>query len=423
MATAAASTAPFAAFEWQIAMRYLRSRRREGFVSVIALFSFLGIMLGVATLIVVMAVMNGFREELYEKILGLNGHIVVSKVGEPFTDFDAVKLKIQEQVGVVSAMPLIESQVLITSPRNALGAIVRGMRAEDINQMKLVAGNLRIGTLGGFDQGEGIALGLRLANALGVTTGDKVTLVNPRGQTTVFGRKPKLRDFEVVAVFELGMSEYDKTIGFMPLHVAQAFFNMKDRVDVIEVMTNDPESVGELAQKIKNAGGASIFISDWKQRNETFFTVLEVERNTMFFILSLIIIVAALNIISGIMMLVKDKSRDIAILRTMGAAKGAIMRVFLITGASIGIAGTIAGFFLGLVILHYREPIREFISLVTGAKVFDPDIYYIAQLPARLDPTETGGIVLFAFVLSILATLYPSWRASRIDPVKALRYE
>jgi lipoprotein-releasing system permease protein len=419
----AAQTMPFAPFEWQIAMRYLRSRRREGFVSVIALFSFLGIMLGVATLIVVMAVMNGFREELYDKILGLNGHLVVSKVGEPFMDFDTIKLKIQEQPGVEAAMPLIESQVLITSPRNALGAIVRGMRAEDILKMKLVAGNLRIGTLDGFDQGGGIALGLRLANALGVTTGDKVTLVNPRGQTTVFGRKPKLRDFEVVAVFELGMSEYDKTIGFMPLGTAQAFFNMPERVDVIEVMTSDPESVGRLAQDIRSAGGAAIFVSDWKQRNETFFTVLEVERNTMFFILSLIILVAALNIISGIMMLVKDKSRDIAILRTMGAAKGAVMRVFLITGASIGIVGTIAGFILGLVILRYRESIRELLSFVTGTTIFDPEVYYIARLPARLDPTETAAIVLFAFALSILATLYPSWRASRIDPVKALRYE
>ncbi|MEZ5926658.1 MAG: lipoprotein-releasing ABC transporter permease subunit [Hyphomicrobiaceae bacterium] len=423
MMAAAAQTMPFAAFEWQIAMRYLRSRRREGFVSVIALFSFLGIMLGVATLIVVMAVMNGFREELYDKILGLNGHMVVSKVGEPFNDYDAVRDRIIRLPGVEQAMPLIESQVLITSPRNALGAIVRGMRASDISQMKLVAGNLRIGTLDGFDEGEGIALGLRLANALGVTTGDKVTLVNPRGQTTVFGRKPKLRDFEVVAVFELGMSEYDKTIAFMPLHVAQAFFNMAERVDVIEVMTNDPDSVDRLAPEIKTAGGAAIFVTDWRQRNETFFTVLEVERNTMFFILSLIIIVAALNIISGIMMLVKDKSRDIAILRTMGAAKGAIMRVFLITGASIGIVGTIAGLVLGLVILRYREPIREFVSLVTGTKVFDPDIYYIARLPAELDPTETGAIVFFAFALSILATLYPSWRASRIDPVKALRYE
>lgn len=419
----ATATMPFAPFEWQIAMRYLRSRRRDGFVSVIALFSFLGIMLGVATLIVVMAVMNGFRAELYDKILGLNGHVVVSKVGEPFNDFDAVRDRIVTLPDVEVAMPLIESQVLITSARNALGAIVRGMRSSDINQMKLVAGNLRIGSLEGFDEGEGIALGLRLANTLGVTVGDKVTLINPRVQSTILGRKPKFRDFTVVAVFELGMSEYDRTISFMPLHTAQAFFNMSDKVDVIEVMTRDPEKVEELGQAIKNSGGASLFVSNWKQRNETFFTVLEVERNTMFFILSLIIIVAALNIISGIMMLVKDKSRDIAILRTMGAARGAIMRVFLVTGASIGIVGTIAGLGLGLVILRYREPIREFVSLVTGAKVFDPDIYFIATLPAKLDPYETGAIVLFAFALSILATLYPSWRASRIDPVKALRYE
>jgi lipoprotein-releasing system permease protein len=418
-----ARTSPFSAFEWMLALRYLRARRKEGFISIIAGFSFLGVMLGVATLIVVMAVMNGFRAELYSKMLGLNGHIIATKIGEPFTDYEIVREKMQEVVGVEAALPLVEGQVMLMTPTKALGAFVRGMRGGDIEKLKLVSGNLRFGTLEGFDQSASVALGLRLANELGVNIGDPVTLVNPRGKTTVFGMKPTLKSYPVAAIFEIGMSEYDRTIAFMPLAEAQAYFDRPGRVDVIEVMIDDPDRVFERSAGIREHVGASVFLTDWQKRNETFFTVLDVERNVMFFILSLIIIVAMLNIISGLMMLVKDKSRDIAILRTMGATQGAMMRVFLITGASIGIVGTIAGFFLGLLILTYREQIRTFISWATGATIFDPTVYYISRLPAKMDPIETGAIVVFAFILAVLATLYPSWRASRLDPVKALRYE
>lgn len=419
----AAGTAPFSAFEWMLASRYLRARRREGFISVIAGFSFLGVMLGVATLIVVMAVMNGFRAELYDKMLGLNGHIIATKIGEPFDDYEAVVRKMHEVAGVKAALPLIEGQVMMMTQLKALGAFVRGMKGEDIQKLKLVAGNLRFGSLDGFDQSSSVALGLRLANELGVNVGDLVTLVNPRGKTTIFGVKPTLKSYPVSAIFELGMSEYDRTVAFMPLGEAQAYFDQPGRVHVIEVLLDDPEQVQARAADIRKHVGASVFLTDWQKRNETFFTVLDVERNVMFMILSLIVIVAMLNIISGLMMLVKDKGPDIAILRTMGATQGAVMRVFLITGASIGVVGTIAGFFLGLLILTYREQIRSFISWISGTTLFDPTVYYISRLPAQMDPFETAMIVFMAFVLAVLATIYPSWRASRLDPVKALRYE
>lgn len=418
-----ADTAPFAPFEWLLAARYLRARRREGFISVIALFSFLGVMLGVATLIVVMAVMNGFRAELYDKILGLDGHMIVSKIGAPFEDYDAVAGRIKTVPTVRSVMPLIEGQVMMSSSRNAVGGLVRGMRSADILSLNLVSGGLRLGSLDGFDGSASIALGSRLAASLGVTIGESVALVNPRGKATVFGVKPTIKGYPVAAIFEIGMSEYDKTIVFMPLVEAQRFFNYPDRVDVLEVMIADPEKVKEMTGPLKAAGGETIFVSDWQQRNSTFFTVLDVERNVMFLILSLIVLVAALNIISGLMMMVKDKGREIAILRTMGAAQGAVMRVFLLTGASIGVVGTIAGLGLGLLICRNVELIRALISRLTGTVLFDPAIYYLSRLPVKVDPVETGAIVAFALVLSVLATLYPSWRASRLDPVKALRYE
>ncbi|MEZ5775749.1 MAG: lipoprotein-releasing ABC transporter permease subunit [Hyphomicrobiaceae bacterium] len=417
------STAPFSPFEWMLASRYLRARRGAGFISVIAGFSFLGVMLGVATLIVVMAVMNGFRAELYQKMLGLNGHIIASKIGEPFKDYASVAHTIERVPGVQAAVPLIEGQVMMSTPVKAVGALVRGMSGADIAKLPLVAGNVRYGSFDNFDDGSSIALGARLADDLGVNIGDTVTLVNPRGKSTVFGIKPTLKAYTVAVIFEIGMSEYDRTIAFMPLGEAQGYFNEPERVDVIEVMVDSPERVLDYSREIREATGPSIYLTDWQQRNETFFTVLDVERNVMFLILSLIILVAALNIISGLMMLVKDKGRDIAILRTMGATKGAVMRVFLITGASIGIVGTIAGFFLAVLIIRNLEPIRGFISWVTNTTIFDPTIYYLSRLPAKMDPVETGWIVVFAFILSIGATLYPSWRASRLDPVKALRYE
>ena len=420
---AAGSTKPFSSFEWMIAGRYLRSRRREGFISIIALFSFLGIMLGVATLIIVMSVMNGFRKDLFEKIMGLNGHVIVQKVGDPFYDFADLTTRIKQVPGVVAAMPLIEGQVMVSSNVQALGGLVRGISESDIKSLKLVSHNMRAGSLEGFGEQTGIAMGARLANTLRVGLGDTVTLVSPRGASTPFGTAPRSKPYQISAIFELGMSEYDRMMIFMPLPEAQKYFSKNGEVDVVEVVVDKPENVDEYRREIQQVGGPTVQVSDWRQRNETFFNVLTVERNVMFIILSLIVLVAGLNIISGLMMLVKDKGRDIAILRTMGASKGAVMRVFLITGASIGIVGTIAGLIIGIVFCWNIESIKNFVSYVSGTTVFDPSVYYLTRLPAEIDPHETTQIVIMSLVLSILATLYPSWRASRLDPVEALRYE
>lgn len=421
--TTAADTRAFSPFEWMLASRYLRARRKEGFISVIAGFSFLGIMLGVATLIIVMAVMNGFRKDLFDKILGLNGHVIVHKIGEPFADYNAIIPKLAEVPGVKNVMPIIEGQVMVSSAVLALGGLVRGMSERSLKSLPLVADNIRFGTLDGFDDQTGIAIGMRLASSLRVNVGDQITVITPRGASTPFGTSPRTKAYTIAAIFELGMSEYDKSVIFMPLGEAQKYFNKAGEVDVLEVVLDDPEKVAYFSQVLRVAGGPTVHTTDWLQRNETFAKVLQVERNVMFIILSLIILVAALNIISGMMMLVKDKGRDIAVLRTMGATKGAVMRIFLITGAAIGVVGTLAGFVLGVLFCWNIEKVRGFVQWITGTPVFDPNIYFLTKLPAEINQMETASIVAMALALSVLATLYPSWRASRLDPVEALRYE
>jgi len=424
MSAPATDTRPFAPFEWMLALRYLRARRKEGFISVIAGFSFLGIVLGVATLIIVMAVMNGFRKELFNKILGLDGHVVVYKVGsDDFPEYADVAKRLEAVAGVKYAVPLIEGQVIASTPAQALGGKVRGLSEEGLKALPLISKNIRAGALDGFDSQEGIAIGVRLAQLLRVNVGDNVTLVSPRGATTPFGTAPRIKSYKIAALYEMGMAEFDRSMIFMPLAEAQRFFNKSGSVDVLEVVVEDPENVGQYVANMKAAGIQSMHYVDWRQRNESFFTVLEVERNMMFIILSIIVLVAAFNIISGLMMLVKDKGRDIGILRTMGATKGAIMRVFLITGASIGVVGTLAGCVLGIVFCWKIDEIRQFVAWITSTRLFDPEIYYLTRLPADLNWRTTAAIVFMALVLSVLATLYPSWRASRLDPVEALRYE
>jgi lipoprotein-releasing system permease protein len=416
-------TRPFARFEWMLSLRYLRSRRREGFISVIAGFSFLGIMLGVATLIIVMAVMNGFRKELLDKILGLNGHLLVQPLETPLTDWETLAERISKVPGIRLAAPIVEGQALASSPFNSAGVLVRGIRSADVNKLTSIANNLKQGTFEGFDTGQGLAIGRRLSDQLSVRAGDNITLVAPRGAVTPMGTTPRIKTYKVAAVFEIGMSEYDAAIVFMPLPEAQLYFNRAGDVTAIEVYTNNPDRIENFRRLVTDAANRPIFMIDWRQRNATFFNALQVERNVMFLILTLIILVAALNIVSGLIMLVKDKGGDIAIMRTMGASQGSVMRIFLITGAAIGVVGTIAGFLLGLVVCLNVESIRQFLSWLTRTELFSPELYFLSRLPAEMDPGETTAVVVMALTLSLLATLYPSWRAARLDPVEALRYE
>jgi len=413
----------FAPFEWMLSLRYLRSRRREGFISVIAGFSFLGIMLGVATLIIVMAVMNGFRQELLDKILGLNGHLLVQPLEKPLTDWEEVADRIAKVPGVRLAAPIVEGQALASSPFHSGGVLVRGIRSADLMKLTSIANNIKQGTFDGFDTGQGLGIGRRLADQLSVRAGDNVTLVAPRGAVTPMGTTPRIKTYKVAAVFEIGMSEYDSAIVFMPMPEAQLYFNRAGDVTAIEVYTDNPDRIDSFRRLVAAAADRPIFMIDWRQRNSTFFNALQVERNVMFLILTLIILVAALNIISGLIMLVKDKGHDIAILRTMGATQGSILRIFLITGASIGVVGTIAGFLLGLVVCQNVESIRQFLSWMTRTELFSPELYFLSRLPAQMDTGETTAVVVMALTLSLLATFYPSWRAARLDPVEALRYE
>jgi lipoprotein-releasing system permease protein len=419
--TAPPQTAPFAPFEWMLSARYLRARRKEGFVSVIAGFSFLGIMLGVATLIIVMAVMNGFRKELLDKILGLNGHVLVQPLESPLTDWKDVTDRISQLEGVRLAAPVVDGTALASSS-NASGVLVRGIRAEDLNKLASVAGNIKQGSIENFDNDQGVAIGRGLADQLSLHAGDAITLVAQRGAVTPMGIMPRIKKYKVTAVFEIGMSEYDASMVFMPITEAQSYFNRNNDVTAIEVFTTNPDRIDLFRRSVMEAAGRPIFLVDWRQRNSTFFNALQVERNVMFLILTMIVLVAALNIVSGLVMLVKDKSGDIAILRTMGASQGSIMRIFLITGASIGVAGTLIGFFVGLLACRNIETIRQLLSWLTRTELFPPKLYLLSKLPAEIDVGETTAVVVMALTLSFLATLYPSWRAARLDPIEVLRH-
>lgn len=416
-------TKPFSRFEWMLAGRYLRARRKEASISAIAGFSFAGIMLGVAALIIVMAVMNGFRTELLGKILGINGHMIIEPIDGPLNDFDDVTERLSKLESVRAAIPIVEGQVLASARENSRGVLVRGIQEADFQKLPAVVNNVLQGTLTGFDDAGGLAVGSRLAASLGLQLGDRMTLVSPRGAVTPMGVAPRVKAYPITAIFQLGMSEYDSTYVFMQQAEAQLYFNKNDTVSFIEVYLQDPDDVGIMRGPITEAAERPVFITDWQQRNATFFSALQVERNVMFIILTLIVLVAALNIISGLIMLVKDKGRDIAVLRTMGATRGAIMRIFFITGAAIGMFGTFAGFVLGTVVCLNIENIRQFLSRLTETELFSPELYFLSRLPADMDPSEVATVVLMALVLSFLATLYPAWRAARLDPVDALRYE
>ena len=412
----------FNAFERMVAFRYLRARRQEGFVSVIAIFSLLGIALGVATLIIVMSVMNGFRADLLGRILGLNGDLGVYAASGGLGDFDATAQKVSQLPGVTRVTPLVEGQVMATSDNGASGALVRGVRPEDLRSLPLLAEHIVQGSLADFS-GDGVAIGDRLARRLGVTVGSPVTVISPQGTATAFGTMPRIKTYQVVALFNVGMYEYDNSFIYVPLEAAQLFFRLPGEVSSLEVFVADPDQVRQEGRAIATALGGHVRIVDWQQANSSLFNAVEIERNVMFLILTLIIVVAAFNIISSMIMMVKDKGRDIAILRTMGASRAAILRIFMLSGASIGVVGTLAGFVLGIVFTRNIEAIRQAIQSVIGTDLFAAEIYFFTRIPARIDSGEVAAVVIMALALSFLATLYPSWRAARLDPVEALRYE
>jgi len=430
----------FATYEWMVAFRYMWPRRRQGFTSLISVISFIGILIGVWALIVVMSVMNGFRAELLNRILGINGHLVMQPLDGSLDDYQDLVTRLEAVAGVQFVLSLVEGQALVqgdgldaTTQAAAGGALIRGVQGRDLAKMTSVANNIKSGSLTEFDptineedEGEatvGVAIGSELAIRLGLVVGSDIRIISPDGDVTPFGVNPRVKSYPVVAIYEIGMYEYDAAVIFMPLSEAQIFFNREDEVQTLEIFLDNPDAVDSMRPSLEQAAGRQVYMVDWRQRNQAFFSALAVERNVMFIILSLIVLVAALNIISGLVMLVKDKNHDIAILRTMGAPRSAILRIFIITGSTIGVGGTIFGVAAGIITSLNIEHIQGFFSWIAGIDVFNREFYFLSRLPSQMDVTQTVMVVVMALGLSLAASLLPAWQASRLDPVEALRYE
>ena len=413
----------FSPFERMMAFRYLRAKRQEGFISVIAGFSFIGIMLGVATLIVVMAVMNGFRVEITSKILGLSGHVTVSSYERQLDNYEPITKKIYEVDNVISASPVIDGQAMAIAGSATMGVMVKGIKLSDIMQRPLIADNITDGSIVQFQGLDNIMIGRQLAANLGITVGDKITLISPQGRSTAIGTMPRMKRYNIAAIFEAGMYEYDSSGIFMPLEAAQLFFQFPESVSSIEVMVKNPDNSQLIAQDIFNKLERLYIARDWQLLNASLFSALKVERTVMFLILTLIVFIAAFNIISSLIMLVNDKGRDIAILRTMGASRGSIMRIFFLCGSSIGISGTIAGFLLGIGFALNIDTIKQWMEKLTGTRLFDPVIYFLSELPADIRADDVFKSVFIGLFFSFIATIYPAWKASRQDPAESLRYE
>lgn len=413
----------FSSLEWHIAGRYLRTKRRESFISIIAGISFLGIMLGVATLIVVMAVMNGFRADLLDRILGVNGHATIRPYETRFIDRDVLAEQLQKVEGVVLATPLVDGQAMLSSGDAARGVLLRGLPVEKLQALPSLKDNVIDGSLAALAQPKTIAVGARLAERYGFKVGQKISLISPRGTVTPFGTAPRLRQFKLVAIFRVGLSEYDLNFTFASIETASSFFGFGAHQGAIDVLIDDPDLIDMRAPQLRAAAGDDTYLTDWKQTNRTLAGALEVERNVMFIILTMILLVAALNIVSGLVMLVRDKGRDIAVLRSMGASRGMVLRIFLITGASIGVVGTLAGLIAGILLSTYVEEIRQFLIWTTGANLFPAEIYFLERMPSRILLQDVVQIALMALTLSFLSTLYPAWRAASQEPVELLRNE
>ena len=418
---------PFGQWERMVAARYLRAKRSQGGVAVISIISFIGITLAVAVLIIVMSVMNGFRSEMVSRMLGFNGHLYVAGGVLGDAQRPGVIERVLAVPGVVSAAPVVETQAMAVGPTQVSGAIVRGISLKDLKATRIVSGNITRGSLAGFGQGEYggdvILIGERLADTLGVRPGDTLTLISPTGGATAFGSVPPQKAYTVGGTFKIGLSELDQAYIFMPLEQAQLFFDREGFVDAIEIKIVDPDHALAMKGDIGRAAGRGAVVVDWTERNASLWGALQVERVVMRLILGLLVGIAAMNIISGLIMLVKNKGRDIAILRTMGAGQGSIMRIFFMSGAAVGVLGTTAGFAIGALFCVYIDPIQSLVEWVTGASVFNADVYFLNRIPAKVDWVEVSGIVAFSLAMSFLATLLPARSAARLDPVEALRYE
>ncbi|MBQ5516232.1 MAG: lipoprotein-releasing ABC transporter permease subunit [Acetobacter sp.] len=414
----------FGFFERAVASRYLYAQRGERFVSIIAIFSLIGIALGVATLIIVMAVMNGFRSDLLSRILGLNGDMMIYGAGRTISDYEAIAKKVRVVPGVVSVTPMIEGQVLVSANGYNTGGIVHGLTPQGLRGLTAVSSSIVDGSLDSFGRDNSIVVGVTLAEHAGLSVGSRVTLISPDGAATAFGTVPRVRAYRIVAIFDAGVNDYNSSVVFIPMHAAQIYFQMPKQVTQLSIMTTSAENVQAVTQAvIQTLDMPGLRVMDWTKANNALFGAVQVEQNVMFLILTLIILVAAFNIISSLIMMVKDKRGDIAVLRTLGASRGAILRIFLMCGATVGVTGTLAGTLLGIVFCLNIERIRQFLQKLTGTNLFNPEVYYLEHLPAKLVWGQVFEIIIMALLLSFLATLYPAWRAARTDPVEVLRHE
>ncbi|MEO7364721.1 MAG: lipoprotein-releasing ABC transporter permease subunit [Sphingomicrobium sp.] len=411
-------------YERMIAKRYLLPGKGEGFIFLVAAISLAAVALGVAALIIVMSVMNGFRAELFDKIVGLNGHAIVQGYDGRLSDWQQIADSARKTPGVTSALPLIEQPLMASSNGRVEGVIVRGMRIQDLRANRTINDNVKSGDMRSITPGSGrVALGSRLAEELGAYPGSEISLISPEGRSTVVGTVPRIVSYTVGAVFEVGVYDYDKAFVVMPMQDAQALLMLGDQVGMIEIQSANPDKVGEILAPLQPLVRGRGMIVDWRQMNSALFEALEIERIAMFVVLSLIVLVAVFNILSSLIMLVRAKTRDIAILRTMGASRRGMMKVFVTVGVTIGSLGIILGLIIGAIFLFFRQGVVDAIQFLTGQNLWDPSVRFLSELPSKTDPFEVTAIVLIALILSFLATLYPAWKAASTDPVQVLRYE